>query len=106
MSYTGTTHFISCAKGGLNYNQNEDDIPPTDLIDGSKNINFHEGGFRKRGGTAHISTEIDSGERLRGIFDYLKAAGSQYVVFATNNGKVWKSVGNTIKTGPRRLLKN
>ena len=86
--------------GGLNGNRNESVIPPTDMISGTRNINLHEGSRRKRGGTAHINgTVIDSGQRIMGMFDYLKPAGTQYIVFATANGKIWKTSTATIKTG-------
>ena len=99
MSYAGQVFTIPCSLGGLNGNRNESLIPATDMIAGTRNINLHEGVRRKRGGTAHInSTTIDSGQRIMGIYDYLKPAGTQYVVFATTNGKVWKTSVDVIKT--------
>ena len=76
------------------------------MIAGTRNLNLHEGGRRKRGGTAHInSTLISTGAelytplRLMGMFDYLKPAGTQYIVFGTENGWIWKNATTTIKTG-------
>lgn len=98
MAYTGITTTIPCAEGGFNGNRNKSIIPPTDMISGTKNLNIHEGVRRKRGGTAHISSEIESGARLWGMYDYLKPAGTQFIVFATS-GKVYKNATTTIKTG-------
>ncbi|OGW44452.1 MAG: hypothetical protein A2Y66_01795 [Nitrospirae bacterium RBG_13_41_22] len=99
MSYLGTTYTLPCNLGGFNGNRNKSLIPPIDMIDGTRNLNLHEGVRRKRGGTGHINVSaIDSGSRIYGMFDYLKPAGMQYIVFATS-GKIYKNATETIKTG-------
>jgi hypothetical protein len=98
MGYTGQSFIINCDQGGLNGNRNKSLIDPNDMIDGTRNLNIHEGARRKRGGTTRVTSEIDSGAQIYGIFDYLKPAGSQYIVFATS-GKIWKNTTTTIKTG-------
>lgn len=98
MSYTGETLTISCNEGGLTGNRNTSLVDPHDMVNGTMNINIHEGVRTKRGGTSRITAEIESGAQIWGLFDYLKPAGTQYIVFATS-GKIYKNATTTIKTG-------
>lgn len=98
MSYTGEILTISGSQGGFTGSKNTSEIASYDMVDGTKNINLHNGVREKRGGTTKITAELDSGARIYGLFDYLKPAGSQYIVFATST-KIWKDASNTIKTG-------
>lgn len=100
MAYSGQPLTIPCSAGGLNANRNKTEIPATGMVpSGTRNLNLHEGGRRKRGGTSHVNgSVIESGARIYGIYDYLKPAGTQYIVFATS-GKIYKNATTTIKTG-------
>ena len=103
MGYSGNTFGISFAKGGLNNSINYDDFPANDMLPTSRNFNLVQGGRRKRGGTARVSGELDSGARIIGMFDYFKPGGTQYTVFATStkiyqcSDPAWGTPG-TIKT--------
>jgi len=85
---------------GFNANPNIDGLPPTAIVSPSRNINLHEGGIGKRGGTAHVDAAAHSGApRIVGIYDYTLIAGTQFVVRATGDGKIYKDITTTIKTG-------
>lgn len=100
MGYAGETYIIPCGPGGINGSLNKASLQPYDMIPANtRNLNIHKGGRQRRGGTAKVTAEIDSGVRLVGMFDYLKPAGSQFIVFGTLNGKIWKNATTTIKTG-------
>lgn len=99
MRYIGQTFQIPCDRGGLNFSNNKTLMTPVSMVVGSKNLNL-KGERKKRGGTARVNgTVITDAPQLMGIFDFLKPAGSQYIVFATDDGKLWKNTTNTIKTG-------
>ena len=98
-SYRGNVYQIPCSRGGLNASINKVFIPPESMVMGSKNLNL-KGARQKRGGTSKVnSTTIGDSLRLMGIFDFLKPTGSQFIVFATNDGKIWKDATSTIKVG-------
>ena len=98
--YTGETYRILCGVKGLNNNLNISAIEPDYLISPSKNIDLTKGGWGKRGGTAKVnSTTITDSPRIMGIYDFLKIGGSQFVVLATSDGKIYKTSSLTIKTG-------
>lgn len=59
--YAGQTYRINTEKSGLSHNKNIDAIPPNSFIYPSRNITLHEGGIRKRGGTAHLDDEVMAG---------------------------------------------
>ena len=100
MSYKGAVYQIPCSSGGFNDNPNIDIIPPQMMVEPSRNINIHEGGKAKRGGTAKInSTAITDSPRIAGLIDYTLTSGTQYVVTATADGKIYKNSTSTIKTG-------
>ena len=100
MGYQGQTFKILCGKGGLNASTDKYAISAESMVVGSKNLNLTKGVRAKRGGTVKVNaTAIDSGQQIMGIFDFLKPAGSQYIVFATANGKLWKNTTVTIKEG-------
>lgn len=99
MGYRGKTYRIPCHRGGFNHNQNTDLIPPEMFVSPSKNINLHEGGRRKRGGTSKVNeTAVSGSPRIVGGFDFQLALTS-FQVFATADGKVWKTPLTTINTG-------
>lgn len=99
MGYAGQTYRVPCDIGGFNANPNTDIIPPTSIIDGS-NMNYHQGGKRKRKGTAKVnSTAISGAPHLIGGIDFILNDGTQFQVFASNDGKIYKNTTTTIKTG-------
>jgi len=98
--YTGETFKILCGAKGIDNNQNINAIEPDALIWPSRNIDLTKGGWGRRGGTAKInSTAVSGSPRIMGIFDFLKIGGTQSIVFATNDGSIYKSATSTIMTG-------
>jgi hypothetical protein len=87
MAYKGQTYSIPCDGGGFNHNKNIDSIPPNSMIDGTKNINLHEGGKQKRGGTSkYNSAEFVSGLDIMGMFNFIMKDGTNYLVIYGSNG--------------------
>lgn len=99
MPYSGKTFQIPCSTGGFNHNPNLEAIAPNAMIDPSRNINTHNGYRQPRGGTAKINgTAVSGTPQIMGIVDYILPAGTQFIVFATNDGKIYKNSTTTIKT--------
>lgn len=94
MPYRGQTYQIPCDKGGLNHNRNIDLIPPEAMVDGTKNINLHEGGRGKRGGTAIINATptaiVGTTPRIMGMHHFLLENGNSFVVVATDEAAIYK----------------
>ena len=97
--YNGETYAVPLEKGGFNHNKNIDTISPVDHVHPTRNIWLNEGGIRKRGGTTPIDTGTMDDAEVVGVFDYTLASSTQFIVRATNNGKLWKDEDTTIKTG-------
>ena len=99
MSYKGDTYRVPLDVGGFTANPNTDIIPPTSII-GGKNINYHNGGKRKRRGTAKVnSTAVSGSPEITSSIDFILINGTQFQVFATSDGKIYKNPTTTIKTG-------
>lgn len=98
--YKGQSYVINCGQGGLDANYNIDSIKPYNFVHPSRNIILNEGGRRKRGGTDHVNTDAVTGTpQITGIFDFTLESGSQFVVFGTSAGNVYKNATTTISTG-------
>ncbi|MDO9535098.1 MAG: hypothetical protein Q7J85_07140 [Bacillota bacterium] len=98
--YSGETYKILCSVKGINNNLNINAVEPDALIWPSKNIDLTKGGWGRRLGTAKInSTVITDAPRIMGIYDFLKIGGTQHIVFATSDGKIYRTPTITIKTG-------
>lgn len=100
MGYAGQTFLIPFSKGGLFHDPNTDNIPPEMMVDGSRNIDLHENGRGKRGGTAHVNSTVFPGQpRVMGLFDFVLQNGNQFDVVATADGNIYRNETTTIKTG-------
>lgn len=99
MPYAGKTYSIKLGQTGFNHNKNIDAIPAYSMVDPSINVILNEGGIRKRGGTAQVDTSSMGAVSVTGLFDFRLAAGTQFIVRATSDGKLWKDMSTTIKTG-------
>lgn len=98
--YTGQTFAIDLSRGGLNYNQNTDQMSATAMVDGSRNINLHQGGRSKRGGTDNVNTTAISGTpRIYGLYQFRLQDGNTFILTATSDGKIQKDYGTELKTG-------
>lgn len=90
--------------GGFVYSPNIDKVPPEAMID-VRNINIHEDGRGKRGGTAIFSAASTRNSQLMGGIDFTLASGTQFIVTTTTEGEVWKdkdaqlNSGNLLKVG-------
>lgn len=98
MGYAGQTFQIQCSRGGYTYDPNIDGIAPEMMIGETRNLNLHRGGRETRGGTSKVNT-TSYASQLMGIHDYILRSGTQYVVVATADGKIYKNDTTTIKTG-------
>lgn len=99
MGFAGQTYQIPCDKGGFSYNKNTDLIQPFMFVDGSKNINLHENGREKRGGTAKVNgTAVSGSPKTLGLFDFRIGAQS-FQVFGAADGKIYRDSTTVLKTG-------
>lgn len=99
MGYAGQSFKIPCNRGGFTANPNTDLVSPEMMVL-AKNINLHNGGREKRGGTAKVNgTVITDSPQVTGIHDFMIPGGTAYIVFGTSDGKVWKTTSTTIATG-------
>ncbi|MEE8382225.1 MAG: hypothetical protein V3R78_10185 [Thermodesulfobacteriota bacterium] len=69
-----------------------------------RNINIHEDGRGKRGGTAIFSAASTRNSQLTGVIDFTLASGTQFVVTTTTEGEVWKDNATQLNSG--NLLKS
>lgn len=90
---------VPMTQAGFNYNRNFELVADTALIDPSRNFNLHNLGVEKRGGTSIIQAgTINS--RVMGGYDFRQATGTQSMIYAKNNGKVYaNNDSNEIATG-------
>lgn len=100
MGYTGQVYRLPFDRGGLNHNPNADQIQPEMMIHPSRNINLHEGGRGKRGGTSVVYSAPFSGSpRVVGIYNFRLTNGIEFLIAATGDGNIYKDGTTTIKTG-------
>ena len=100
MGYSGDTILIDFSKGGLVMTPNMDAIPAFQMVEGTRNLNLHNGGRQPRGGTAKDNATVISGSpRIMGLYDFRLRNGTVFKVFATADGKIYKNYTDTIKTG-------
>ncbi len=104
MSFRGQTFRLPMNSGGFVNSPNIDLVPAEAMID-VRNVNIHEDGRGKRGGTAIFSATSTRNSQLMGVVDYTLASGTQFVITTTTEGEVWKdnatqlNSGNLLKTG-------
>lgn len=102
MGYVGNTAQIIMEQAGFTFRRDDKMAFPAALVDGSKNINFLEGGISKRGGTTLVSigsipVSVPSG---RGIYNFRLQNGNTFLVFATSDGIVYHTnYSNSIASG-------
>lgn len=100
MAYAGSSIRIPFDLTGFTFARDSKLAFQTALVDGTRNVNFHEGGVGKRGGTTPIlSTPTDVTE-VRGLFDFRTQSGAQNHLFAKASGKLYLNAeSTTLKTG-------
>jgi len=100
MAYKGETYGIDLAAGGYSYDKNIDKMPIEAMVEPTKNINLHEGGRGKRGGTATVNTSALSGTpRIYGLYQYTLQNGNTFIITATSDGRIQKDYTTVLKTG-------
>lgn len=100
MAYRGKTYQIPCNRGGMTHNRNADLVSPEMMVHPTRNININEGGRGPRGGTSHVNTTaVTSEPEITGLYDYTLQDGSQFIVFGTSGGDIYKDDTTTISTG-------
>lgn len=99
MSYVGKTYRIPLNAGGLFHSPNADLVPVEMLIHPTRNINLHRGGIGKRGGSAHVGTQLSGTPRIMGMSQFRLRSGTSFLVMASADGKLWKDQSTSIKTG-------
>ncbi len=100
--YQGQTFVIDCSQGGFSNDLNKDRIPPHSMVTDTRNINIHEGGRAKRGGTDNVnSTVIGGTPRIYGIYQYRQKDGSVEILTADANGELLSDYDDSspLKTG-------
>lgn len=96
MGYSGNQFRIPLIDTGFRDDRNQELLPPTALVYPSKNVNYHENGLSKRGGSSiQIAGNGSSGQ---GNFQFRRASASTYV-FAVNGSVYQTSYANTLKSG-------
>jgi hypothetical protein len=81
---------------GFRDDRNQELLPPTALVIPSKNINYHEGGLGKRGGTV---LSIDGlGDSGQGIFHF-QTPTQNILVFAANGNLYQTAYANVLHSG-------
>lgn len=98
--YTGKTYNVPFHRGGLHHTKNIDLIPAEAFVHPSRNINLHQGGRGKRGGTAQVNGAAISGTpRIWGVYQFRLKDGSTFIITATGDGKIQKDYSTVLKTG-------
>lgn len=98
--YRGETFFIDCSRGGLNNDLNSDRVAPASMVTGTRNINIHQGGRGKRGGTDNVNTTAITGTpRIWGLYQFRLQNGNTFIITATSDGKIQSNYSTEIKTG-------
>ena len=101
MGYVGNVAQFVMETAGFTFKRDDKLTYPTALVDGTRNVNYHEGGIGKRGGTSTLlSTIVATNPAGRGIVNFRLQNGTTYIVFATSDGKVYHTnYSNEIATG-------
>lgn len=101
MSYRGQTARMPLDLAGFQFSRNTDLLIPTAIVEPTSNVNFHEGGLGKRGGTAQVlDAAITGTPQGRGLYQFVKENGQEFLMFATSSGKVYANTElGILKTG-------
>lgn len=101
MGYKGATFRLPFDLAGFQFSRNPDKFVPTALVEGTRNVNFHEGGVGKRGGTSKLfSQPLAGAPTVHSLYDFRKRSGQQLLMFGTSDGKLYHSnEAGLLKTG-------
>ena len=96
MGYAGQQYRMPIMDTGFRDDRNTQLLPPTALLTPSANLNYHENGLSKRGGTAIQVTGL--GNFGQGMFQFYTPT-VQRLVFAANGIVYQTNYGNVIHSG-------
>ena len=89
MGYSGKIIPIPCNKGGFQYPQSLDLLSDFGMVE-AKNINLHEGGRQKRGGTTRrLASAVSGTPQITGLYLFSRSNGNQDIIIGTSDGKIW-----------------
>lgn len=89
MAFDGPTILIDCSQGGLVMSDNPDILPPTAMVEGTKNLNLHKGTRDSRGGTRHFFPNAFPGSQpIIGAVEFRNVGGQDPLVTYSNDGVV------------------
>lgn len=90
MGYAGKPFRMPLIDTGFRDDRNQELLPPTSLIIPSKNLNYHENGLSKRGGTDITVNVSPGGAGLgQGIFQFRKPTSS--ILLFASAGSIWQT---------------
>tara|TARA_Y100000310_G_scaffold225116_1_gene227126 strand:- start:4640 stop:6250 length:1611 start_codon:yes stop_codon:yes gene_type:complete len=104
MAYEGSIIPIPIGQFGLDGRDNENEIPPGSLVE-AEGIDYEGRVLRKEGGAEKLdSTAVTDAPVCRGLFDWHPVDGTQRLISAWNDGKIYKEVDGdvdsvTLKSG-------
>lgn len=104
MVYTGATVPIPIGFYGLDGRNNPNEIPPG-ALEIAEGIDYEGRIIRKEGGAEKLDSSGVSGDPIcRGLFDWHPVSGTQRLISAWNDGKIYKEVSDdldsvTLKSG-------
>lgn len=96
--FTGERYQLTF-NGSFNGNENLEEVPAGEYANGSRNINQHNGGAEKRGGTQKVGSQITSSlKSLGGGVLVKRSSGTIHTYWAGDNGALYRN-GSSIQTG-------
>lgn len=99
MGYRGNVVGIPLSQSGFQHPRNVDLVMAPAFIEPTRNVNLHEGGTGKRGGTdIYLANAISGNPVIRGIYQFRKR-NAQFLIFHT-------AAGNVYHTDEAHLLAN
>lgn len=100
MAYRGTTLRSPFLETGLRDDRSQELLPVTSLVLPSKNVNFHENGLSKRGGSAlYLWPSIAGNPKIQGGFDFRLYNGASFKLFAAGGIVYNGNYSNPLKAG-------
>ena len=100
MSYKGQVFQVPLSRGGFNGARNYDAVPSESFIEPSRNINLHQNGRGKRGGTQKVnSTAVVGVNKILGGYQFRLLNGTSFIMFMGDNGYLYKDFTTALTTG-------
>jgi hypothetical protein len=97
MPFGGETYKLGVA-GSWNANEDLTAIEAGQLAEQARNVNTHNGGAEKRGGTSIVQAALSGAPQCLGLGQMTNAAAASYLYFVGNDGKIYRD-GNSVATG-------